>query len=158
MADENHSDLLNRLLVHLYRGLLMYAVECWPWSSAAEDEGVEPPEQRAIETMAARRQQGLARLVDVLSRRRAAVDFGVYPDNSHLHYVSVDFLIGKLITDQERLIAELEAAKKGLTGDPEAARTVGDLLDTELENAAQLRALKAKSPVGAVADTKHNHE
>src|SRR5262249_7090243 len=146
MADENHSDSLNRLLVDLYRGLLMYAVECWPWSSAADAGGAEPPEQRAIESMAARRQQGVSRLVELLSRRRATVDFGVYPDNSHLHYVSIDFLVGKLIADQERLVAELEAARKGLTGDTEAVRVVGELLDTEIENAAKLRALKATSP------------
>jgi hypothetical protein len=118
MADQNHSDLLNRLLVRIYRGVLQYAVECWPWSAAAESNGVEPPEQRAIEKMAARQQQSIARLVELLSKRRATVDFGVYPDNSELHYVSLDYLIGKLVADEERLVTELEAAQKGLEAIP----------------------------------------
>src|SRR5580704_8310412 len=151
MADQNHSDLLNRLLVRIYRGVLQYAVECWPWSAAADANGVESPEQRAIEKMAARQQQLIARLVELLSKRRAAVDFGVYPDNSELHYVSLDYLIGKLIADEERLVAELEAAQKGLQSDPEAVRLVADLLAAENEHLAQLRDLAAKAPARASA-------
>ncbi len=151
MADQNHSDSLNRLLVRIYRGLLQYAVECWPWSAAAEANGVEPPEQRAIEKMAARQQQSIARLVELLSKRRAAVDFGVYPDNSELHYVSLDYLIGKLVAEEERLVTEVEAAQKGLAGDPEASRLVADLLAAEKEHLAQLRDLAAKSPARASA-------
>src|SRR5258708_35384707 len=104
MADENHSDLLNRLLVRAYRGLLQYAVDCWPWSAAADANGVEPPEQRAIEKMAARQQQFIARLVDLLSKRPAAIDFGVYPDYSELHYVSLYYLIGNFTVDHQRLV------------------------------------------------------
>src|SRR5258707_2909167 len=134
MADENHSDLLNRLLVRAYRGLLQYAVDCWPWSAAADANGVEPPEQRAIEKMAARQRQFIARLVNLLSKRRAAVDFGAYPDYSELHYVSLDYLIGKLVADEQRLVAELEAAQKGLHDDPEAAQVVGGMLAAQQEH------------------------
>jgi hypothetical protein len=148
MADQNHSDLLNRLLVRIYRGVMQYAVECWPWSAAADANGVEPPEQRAIEKMAARQQQFIGRLVGLLSKRRAAVDFGVYPDNSELHYVSLDYMIGKLIADEERLVAELESAQKGLQGDPEAAKLVAELLAAEKQHLAQLRDLAAKAPAG----------
>jgi hypothetical protein len=151
MADQNHSDLLNRLLVRIYRGPLQYAVDCWPWSAAADAKGVEPPEQRAIEKMATRQQQFIARLVELLSRRRAVVDFGVYPDYSELHYVSLDYLIGKLIADEQRLVAELEAAQTGLKDDPEAAQVVSELLAAEKEHLAQLRDLAAKASAGASA-------
>jgi Arc/MetJ-type ribon-helix-helix transcriptional regulator len=151
MADQNHSDLLNRLLVRIYRGVLQYAVECWPWSAAADANGIEPPEQRAIEKMAARQQQLIARLVELLSKRRAAVDFGAYPDYSELHYVSLDYLIGKIIADEERLVAELEAAQTGLQNDPAAAHVVAEILAAEKEHLAQLRGLAAKATSGASA-------
>jgi hypothetical protein len=144
MADQNHSDLLNRLLVRIYRGPLQYAVECWPWSAAADATGAEPPEQRAIEKVAARQRQFIARLVELLSKRRATIDFGVYPDYSQLHYVSLDYLIGKLIADEERLVAELVAAQTGLRDDPEAANVIGELLAVEKDHLAQLRDLAAK--------------
>jgi Arc/MetJ-type ribon-helix-helix transcriptional regulator len=101
--------------------------------------------------MAARQRQFIARLVDLLSKRRAAVDFGVYPDYSEFHYVSLDYLIGKLVVDEERLVAELEAAQKGLEDDPEAARVVAEILAAEKEHLAQLRDLAAKAPAGASA-------
>jgi hypothetical protein len=149
MADQNHSDLVNRLLVRIYRGILQYSVECWPWSAAADANGVEPPEQRAIEKMAGRQRQFIARLVELLSKRRATVDFGTYPDNSELHYVSLDYLIGNLIADEDRLVAELDSAQKGLHDDPQAAQVVAELLAAEKEHLAQLRDLAARAPAGA---------
>lgn len=145
MADQNHSELLNHLLRRIYRGLLQYSVECWPWTQASESPDGKSGEQKAVEQMAASQQQLVARLVDLLVERGATVDLGNYPDYSEMHYVSLDYLLGKLIDGQVRLIAELEAAGPMLRDDPEAAGFVSDLLAAEREHLSRLRDLSRRA-------------
>src|SRR5262245_26083689 len=105
MADQPANETLNHLASRAYRGLLQYAVECWPWTDAST-----AAEQQAIEQLAARQQSFVGRLVNLLSERGEAIDLGNFPDYSELHYVSVDFLVQKLIADEQGLVAELESA------------------------------------------------
>src|SRR5262245_20373770 len=119
MADQTSSQILNRILVRVYRGLLQYAVECWPWAADADLNGDQSPQQKTIEQMAAREQVLIGRIVELLSQREGALDLGTYPDNSALHYVSFDYLLGKLIADEEGLIAELQSALGPLQADAE---------------------------------------
>jgi hypothetical protein len=150
MADQNHNAVLNRLVVSVYRCLLQYAQECWPWTTATETPGVEPPEQKAVEQMAARQRDFVARLVDVLTERGAVVDLGSFPDFSEMHYVSLDYLLGKLIADEQRLISELEAAQRALQGDV-ALGLVGELLAAERDHLVRLRDMAAKAGAPAAA-------
>jgi hypothetical protein len=145
MADQNNIDLLNRLMARVYRCLLQYTMECWPWTTSAESPDGKSPEQKAVEQMAARQQEFVGRLVDLLSRRGQVADFGNYPDNSELHYVSLDYLVGKLIADEERLVAELESAREAFRNDPPAATLIVELLAAERENLARLRDLATKA-------------
>ncbi len=80
MMNPSTDEILSRLVPRVYRSLLQYTVECWPWTPSAESPDGKSPEQKSIEQMAARQQQFVARLVDLLSRRGAAVDFDNYPD------------------------------------------------------------------------------
>jgi hypothetical protein len=145
MADQNNIDLLNRLVARVYRCLLQYTVECWPWTTSSESSDEKSPEQKTIEEMAARQQEFVARLADLLSRRGVVPDFGNYPDNSELHYVALDYLIGKLIADEERLVAELESSREAFRNDPPAATLIVELLAAEKENLARLRDLATKA-------------
>lgn len=144
MADQNANDILNNLVARVYRSLLQYAVECWPWTDASN-----AAEQQAIEQMASRQQSFVGRLVDLLNDRGENVDLGNFPDNSELHYVSVDFLLGKLIADEQSVVAGLEAAHGALHGDPQAASLVSELLTAEQANISRLRDLAAKTPAAA---------
>lgn len=146
MAEQNHSDVLNGLLVRLYRSLLQYGVECCSaWTSDAEAH-----EQQALEEMAARQRESVARLVDLLTSRGLVVDFDNYPDYSELHYVSLKFLLGKLIAEQQQVIAALEAGLAALGQDPEAAELVSEILATEKANLSRLREMaQAKTAVHA---------
>jgi len=147
MADQNDSDVLNRVLVRVYRGLLQYAVDCWPWTAASEFQQNGSTEQKALEQMAARQRSFIARLVDLLSRRGQIVDFGSYPDNSELHYVALDYLLRKLVADEERLVVELESARTALENDREAAGLVSDMLTAEKEHIARLEQMaRAAAP------------
>ncbi len=151
MTDQTNNALLNRLVPRLYRSLLQYTVECWPWSPSAESPDGKSPEQEAIEQMAARQREFVARLVELLSRRGAVVDFDNYPDYSELHYVALDFLLGRLIADEQRLVAELEAARGATHGDPPAATLIVELLAAEKDNLGRLRDLAAKAAAAVPA-------
>jgi hypothetical protein len=147
MADQNNSDVLNRVLVCVYRGLLQYAVDCWPWTSSSEFQQNGSAEQKALEEMAARQRALIARLVDMHSRRGQIVDFGSYPDNSELHYVALDYLLKKLITDEQRLVAELETARAVLEHDREASGLISEMLAAEKEHILRLEQMaKAAAP------------
>ncbi|HEY3963049.1 MAG TPA: hypothetical protein VGM05_00715 [Planctomycetaceae bacterium] len=146
MPEKTENEILNHLVARAYRSLLQYAVECWPWTTLTESIGSAAPEQQAVEQIAARQQAFVGRLVELLIDRGETVDFGNFPDNSELHYVSLDFLLGKLIADEQNLVAELEAAQGALHNDPSAAGLVSELLAAEQANIARLRELAAKAP------------
>jgi hypothetical protein len=145
MAGQNNTDVLNRLVASVYRCVLQYTVECWPWTPSAESPDGKSPEQKAIEQMAARQQEFVGRLVDLLSQRGQIADFRNYPDNSELHYVSLEYLVGKLIADEQRLVAELETAREAVRSDPPAATLIVELLAAEKENLTKLRELATKT-------------
>jgi hypothetical protein len=141
MTDSNSSDVLNSVLARLYRSLMQYAVDCWPWSTATDTEAAELPEQKVIEQMTLRQQEFVARLADLVMHCGGAVDLGTFPDNSELHYVSIDYLLGKLIADEQELVIEIQTAGAGLGHDPEAAALVAELLSVETQNVARLSEL-----------------
>jgi hypothetical protein len=149
MADSNTGEILNRLMARLYRSLLQYAVDCWPWTSASESDA-DPPEQKAIEQLARAQKEFVARLVDLIVEQAESPDFGNYPDNSELHYVALDYLLGKLVADEQDLIAEFEVARPLLEQDPEAAALVAEILSAEIENLARLRELSKAVPAATV--------
>ena len=151
MADQNQNDVLNRIVARVYRCLLQYTMECWPWTTATETPGREPPEQKTVEQMAARQRDFIARLVDVLTQRGASVDFGNYPDFSEMHYVSLDYLLGKLMADEQKLVSELEAAIPALKGDARAAGLVSELLSAEKEHLVRLREMAARASAAVAA-------
>lgn len=146
MPEQNHSDVLNGLLVRLYRSLLQYGVECCSaWTSDAAAH-----EQQALEEMAMRQRESVGRLVDLLTSRGLVVDFDNYPDYSELHYVSLKFLLGKLVENQQQVIAALEAGVARLGHDREAVELVSEVLAAEKANLARLRDMaSAKSTVHA---------
>ena len=151
MADQTNNDILNRLVARLYRSLLQYTVECWPWTTSSESPDGKSPEEKTVDQMAARQQEFLGRLVDLLQARGDVVDFGNFPDNSELHYVSLDYLLGKLIADEQKLVADLEAARAAIHNDPPAATLLVELIAAEKENVSRLRELAAKAAAAMTA-------
>ena len=117
----------------------------------AESPDGKSPEQKAIEQMAARQQEFVGRLVELLSRRGAVVDFGNYGDCSELHYVALDYLLGKLVGDEERIVSHLEAARTAIHNDPPAATLIVELLAAEKSNLARLRDLATKAAAAVPA-------
>ncbi len=145
MADQNHNAVLNRVASRVYRSLMQYAMECWPWSDAAETPGIELPEEKAVKQMAARQRDFVARIAAVLTERGEIVDLGNYPDFSEMHYVSLDYLLGKLVDDEQRLISDLQAAQKALQGDS-AVGLVNELVAAEKDHFERLRNGQSRQP------------
>lgn len=147
MPDPQHNAELNDLLVQAYRSLLQYTVECWPWSDPEAQA-----EQDLITQLAVGQRDVVGRMAELLDRRQQTVDFGTYPDWSELHFVSLDFLLGKLIDDEQQLVAAIERAEPAIKPDPQASTLVFELLHGERQILAKLRELAARrNVVAAVA-------
>lgn len=139
MADHRHNQRLNQLLIRVFRSLLQYTAECWPWASV-EESG----ERQIIADMGQSQLGYIHGLVDLLVERGWPVDFGTYPtEYTDLHYIGLDFLLGELIGDEDKLIAELVRGEVDLAGDPAAESLVNAILTAERGHAARLRELSA---------------
>ncbi|MBS0263915.1 MAG: hypothetical protein JSS02_18395 [Planctomycetes bacterium] len=149
MADQTVIDILNHIVGCVYRSLLQYSIECSAWTTLTETAGQVTPEQQAVEQMAARQQDFVARLAELIFDRGGAVDYDTFNDNSELHYVALDFLVGKILEDELYVVGELESSLQKLSQDAEASALVGELLNAERAHVTKLRELSAKSPASA---------
>src|SRR3954468_53185 len=90
--------ILNTVLIALHRSLLQYMSDAWPWtdahSAAARDE---------IASEAASQAETVEGLCDLLRERDVPVAVGTYPDFSNLNYLSIDFLLKRLVKNQEQV-------------------------------------------------------
>lgn len=116
MADSHTNAELNRVLIRIYRSLLQYMGESWPWTGVDEVQ-----EQQVIEQLVQEQQASTASLVDLLDSRGYSIDFGQYPDNSEYHYVALDFFLERILRDEQATLATVREAKARCAGDPQAA-------------------------------------
>lgn len=147
MPDPSSNSALNDLLILVYRSLLQYTMECWPWSDSGE-----LGEQQAIDSLAAEQQALVARIAELLDQRGVVIDMGTYPDWSELHYVSLDSLLARLIDDEQAMLAAIERLHPALAGDSEGSALAGEIMAAERRHLSKLRDLagaRAKTPVPA---------
>jgi len=147
MPDQASNSALNDLLILVYRSLLQYTMECWPWSDVGE-----AGEQQAIDALAGEQKDLVERLARLLDHRGVAVDLGTYPDWSELHYVSLDSLLARLIDDEEAMLAAIERLRPALQNDAEGNALADELVAAERRHLSKLREIagaRAKSPVPA---------
>lgn len=140
-------ETMNTVMIRVYRSLLQYAGECWPWA-AAKDASSEA----AVREMAAEEQRLAARIFAWLDQREAPVDLGTYPDNSSLHYVSLPFLLRRVASDHTELAAFLKQAQATIANDSLATGLVGEILgsvERHLARLTELAAVTARSEAAA---------
>jgi hypothetical protein len=143
----DRNETLNEVLIALNRSLLMYVQEAWPWTSKEGDA-----ERVEIMSMADRRQENVASIVELLSSRGAAVEFGVYPvEFTDLHYIALDYLLTLLLeSEQQAVDAVAKGARELATSDPEGAHLLETILTSEKDTVSRLQALaKAHAAVSA---------
>lgn len=140
------NELLHRFLGRIYRSLLQYVGESWPWTSA--QHGSE--EQKMFFNLVARQADGIQRLVDLLLDRHVVLEFPQYPAAiTDLHYLALDYLIREVIRDETELIVEIETLLPELQGDAEAREVLASVLEEERTILNDLRQLSAKQPAVA---------
>jgi len=135
---------LNQLLIHLYRSLLQYTAECWPWLDAGENG-----ECQTLRQMAAAQQAQVGRMVELLMDRGVMVEFDNYPtEYTDLHYVALDYLLGQLIIEEENLLAEIRSVQGDLATDREATGLLRDIAGLAQEHLQTLRTLVSQASQG----------
>lgn len=143
----SQNERLNDLLVGMFRSLLQYANECWPWSGVADDT----EEQQLIRRLADRQQQGAGRLVEILQARGWMIDFSIYPaEFGDLHYVALEHLMKALLRSEQSLIAAIQRELTLSAGDPDVAPALEELLAAERETERQLQDLATRTPASIV--------
>ena len=137
MPENPTNDRLNQSLIDLARSLLQYVGDCGLWTSA---EAVA--ELETIDELVARQMVQIGRLADLLAARQTTVDFGQFPpEYGELHYVALDFILDRLISNQQALVSSLEETAKACSDDPEVAALLQAILAEERENVNKLRQL-----------------
>lgn len=142
MHDPLQNDRLCDLVVRMFRSLLQYTNECWPWGGMEE-----VAEQKLIATLAARQQEEVQRLVDLLQERGESVEAGTYPTSyGELHYVALEYLMHNLLKDETALIAALEQEAAASTTDLSVAALLSDLIASERQTLLELQELAKRTP------------
>jgi hypothetical protein len=139
MAEIQHNDRLNEFVISIGRSLLQYADECWPWVEASEAET-----QGLLHRLAALQRQEVAAMAELLDQRGWPVEFGGYPtDYTDLHFVSLDFLLSRIIAGEQATVSDLEEAVHACVDDPEAVHVLREVLMTERKIVERLQAVAA---------------
>ena len=140
--------ILNDVLIALHRSLLAYMVDAWPWtddhSAAAKD---------AIDKEAASQAETVSGLTELLKERGFAVAFSTYPDFSNLNYLSLDFLLKRLVKNQEGVVAACRSAAISLAAHPEDADLVREIEISEQDRLEHLKLLASGKGIPAATQT-----
>ena len=106
MALSTDLEILNRVLRELSSCFLQYAGECWPWTSAgAEGAKLRGSVMQCVE----RQQQSIGLVAEHLAAHQDRVEFGKFPaEFTDLHYVSLTFLLKRLVESQTKLVESID--------------------------------------------------
>jgi len=133
MAIIAHNAKLNDLVIDLGRNLLQYSHEGDAWTA---DAAVE----QRLAGWASAQQADVGRIVDVLATRGWPIDLGTYPtDFTDLQFLSLDYLLPKILMNQERLVGELDEAVHTCVDDPEAVDLLREVAANERKIAGELQ-------------------
>ncbi|MBD3676596.1 MAG: hypothetical protein HUJ26_24050 [Planctomycetaceae bacterium] len=116
-------DHLNQAFVTLNCSLLQYVGENSPWTSST-DEAVAEQLDAVVKLQRAQ----IQRLADFIVNRHGFVPRTNYPaEYTDLQYLSLSYLIGRLIGDQQTVLKEIEQERKSLSNDPGASDMLAQL-------------------------------
>lgn len=129
-------DLLHQLFTRMYRSLLQYAGEGWPWSPAQK----ESEEHAFLKKLLEAQMADVRKLAEYLTDHRVPLFPDPYPIKfTDLQYLSLEHLVREVLSDEEELLVQLEAGVRRLETFPEAADLVRGLIENERKIVAQLK-------------------
>ena len=147
MATAETSQVLNDLLIEVTRSLLQYAREAWPWTSTLHED-----QRLLINRLAEKQAAGAAELVELLMSRGWSIDFGTYPtEYTDLHYVSLEYVLGLLLDNEQSLVTTIMTARDRCRGDQEAEAVLDRVLFEQREIVASLTAMRNPQTSGSAA-------
>lgn len=142
-----HNAKLNDLLIAMSRSLLQYTGEASPWAPSTDDAFTEQ-----LQALVRQQQSQIARLASLLSQRMDYFDVGTYPtDYTDLQYLSLSYLLARLIRDQEAVLAKLRATAAECGSDAEARDLLQQLEVGVSQTLDSLKSLAAKDAEKRVA-------
>lgn len=138
------NELLNQVLVVMGRSLLQYSSDAWPWTGS----GSTAP-RAAVEALTAEQNSRVQRLAELLDGRGWTIDFGVFPDFTGLHYLSLAFVLPHLVESERAVVREIESALPRCAGDPAGSALLNEILPGERATLARLEELSRSKPTAA---------
>ncbi len=135
------NEVLNQVLVVMGRSLLQYSADAWPWTGSRSSAA-----RTAVEALIAEQKARVGQLADLLDSRGWTIDFGVYPDFTDLHYLSLDFVLPHLVENERGVVTEIETALPKSASDPEAAALLTAILPAEKAVLSKLEELSRSTP------------
>ena len=105
MSDQQTIDVLNRLMAIHYRSLPMYLSHAPPWKTRGDERAAE-----TLGDVVADQQQMCHRFSAEIQRRGGTIDTGEFPtEYTDMHFLSLDYVLGRLIDAQRQDIAQIES-------------------------------------------------
>lgn len=137
MPNVQHNTKLNELLISISRSLLQYVGHSCSWTSRADASLADE-----FSSIVATQQEHVADLSELLVERRWTIDFGGFPaEYTDLHFLSLKYLLKKIVENQHHIVAELDEASHTSVDDPEAASLIDEILASERELTDRLNSL-----------------
>lgn len=116
-------DRLNDAFVTLCCSLLQYVGENSPWAATTDQASIEK-----LNAVVARQKAQIQRFADFLVNRYGFVPHGTYPvEFTDLQYLSLAYLVKKMIIDQQQVLEIVEDDRKNLDNDPGARDMLSQL-------------------------------
>lgn len=138
------NEVLNQVLVVMGRSLLQYSADAWPWTGSHSSAS-----RTAVEALMAEQKTRVGQLADLLDNRGWTIDFGVFPDFTDLHFLSLDFVLPHLVENERRVVNEIEAALPQCSSDPEGAALLSEFLPGERAVLSKLEELCRPKPTAS---------
>jgi bacterioferritin (cytochrome b1) len=127
MSRPNVIDVLNRLLANQCYSLVNYLSEAPPWTRPGNEELVH-----VILGITQDREHYAQRLAEAIYERDGGVDSGLFPMTfMSLNDLALDYLLAKLIENQQRDIQAAEQCVAELVEDPLAWSLASEVLGSE---------------------------
>lgn len=141
MALSTDLEILNRVLRNLSGCILQYVQEISPWTSA-EPECAKL--KSVVDQCVERQAQSIALIAEFLETRQARVEFGHFSaDFTDLHYVSLKFLLKRLIVGQTQIVESINRAVTLLPGGDETQEVLLAVRQNEQQNLDALKSVAA---------------
>ena len=113
MREKNTSHLLMQLLVHQYRSLPMFLTEAAPWTHRGDENAT-----RVLLDVVEGQRDLSNRIAAELEQRGCSIDLGEYEmEFLDLHFLSLEFLLQRLVENQESEVESIGRIVEQLDGD-----------------------------------------